>query len=270
MKKPLIIFVAIPLLINLLLIGLYFSGSTTLQQWVAPTIDWLPRNSWREFGLLEMLQNLFLLAVIGILLLTAVRASYLLDKLCFVGAAAVFLFLFAEEIDYGIHFYEFVTGEYSGIEQRNWHNQRTDGEQNVKRFKQLMDVTMALLFIVLPLAKNRIPIAFLQTSAPLALVYRGLCGGHRHGQRGAPAGRCGAGHAERGGGQPRGEHLRVPRAQQLLLLCDLCPAAAAHGARLRAGARAGGAAGGYCLTLSRMMRCFWRFQSRSFSVSRLS
>lgn len=166
MKKPLIIFVAIPLLINLLLIGLYFSGSAALQQWAAPTIDWLPRNSWREFGLLEMLQNLFLLAVIGILLLTAVRASYLLDKLCFVGAAAVFLFLFAEEIDYGIHFYEFVTGEYSGIEQRNWHNRRIDGQQNVKRFKQLMDVIMAMLFIVLPLVKNRIPIAFLQTIAP--------------------------------------------------------------------------------------------------------
>lgn len=26
----------------------------------------------------------------------------------------------------------------------------------------------------------------------------------------------------------------------------------------------------YCLTLSRTIRCFWRFQSRSFSVSRLS
>jgi hypothetical protein len=78
----------------------------------------------------------------------------------------IFIFLFLEEIDYGIHFYEFFVGAESGVTIRNWHNQETNGEQNVKRFKQLIDGIMFLVFIVLPLIKNRIPIPFIRNIAP--------------------------------------------------------------------------------------------------------
>ena len=165
-KKAVIVFVLIPFLVNGSLMAMYFSGIDGLQSIVAPTIDWLPRNSWREFGLLEMLQNLVLLAVIAILIAGAFNKRSLLDRLSLVVGAAAFLFLFLEEIDYGIHFYEYITGQPSEITVRNWHNQKTGGKQNVKRFKQLMDVIMVTLFILLPLLKNRISIGFLRRVAP--------------------------------------------------------------------------------------------------------
>ena len=142
MKKELTIFVIIPLLINGLFLGLYFSGVGGLQQVVAPTINWLPQNSWREFGLLEQLQNLLLLAVLTILVLGAFRKTGVLDKGIMVAGSIVFLFLFLEEIDYGINFYEYLTGGDSGIRLRNWHNQESDGQQNISRFKQIMDGMM--------------------------------------------------------------------------------------------------------------------------------
>ena len=149
-----------------LLIGLYFSGVHSLQQIVAPTISGLSPNSWREFGLLEMLQNICLLSVIGILSLAAYNKKGTVDGLLFFLGVLAFVFLFLEEIDYGIHFYELFVGEDSGVTVRNWHNQETDGEQNVKSFKKLIDGVMFLVFIVLPLVKNKIPIPFIRNIAP--------------------------------------------------------------------------------------------------------
>ena len=166
MKKDLAIFVFIPLILNVILMGLYFSGVGYLQQIVAPTIEWLPSNSWREFGLLEQLQNSFLLAAVLILLAAAVYHRNTLDRLCFVGGALIFAFLFLEEIDYGLHFYELFIGEDTGIRTRNWHNQENDGKQNVKKFKQIMDVLMFILFIFLPLIKNRISIQLIRNVTP--------------------------------------------------------------------------------------------------------
>jgi hypothetical protein len=166
MKKELLPFVVIPASVMALLIALYFSGFYTLQQIVAPTIAGLSSNSWREFGVLELLQNFCLLSVICILLLAAYNKKGTVDGLLFLLGGLVFIFMFLEEIDYGIHFYEFFVGADSGVTVRNWHNQETDGEQNVKRFKQLVDGVMFLVFIVLPLIKNKIPIAFIRNVAP--------------------------------------------------------------------------------------------------------
>ena len=166
MKKELLQFVVIPASVMALLIGLYFSGVHSLQQIVAPTIAGLSPNSWREFGLLELLQNFCLLSVIGILSLAAYNKKGTVDGLLFFLGVLVFIFLLLEEIDYGIHFYEFFVGQESEVTIRNWHNQKTDGEQNVKRFKKLVDGVMFLVFIVLPLVKNKIPIPFIRNIAP--------------------------------------------------------------------------------------------------------
>jgi len=166
MKKYLVSFVFIPLLFNLILIGCYFSGIDFLQQIIAPTVEGLASNAWREFGLLEQLQNLLLLAVVVILALSTKNMNSVLDRALLIGATLAFLFLFLEEIDYGIHYYELFIGENTGIEVRNWHNQKTNGEQNVKKLKQLVDVLMFLLFIVLPLVKNKISVPFIQNIAP--------------------------------------------------------------------------------------------------------
>ena len=166
MKKELLIYVGVPALFNVILIGLYFSVIESFQQLIAPTIEGLSSNVWREFGLLEQLQNIFLLAVIVILSLSAINNKNTLDRLCLLGGVLFFVFLLLEEIDYGLHFYEFFIGDDTGIEVRNWHNQRTDGEQNVKKSKQLMDVLMFMLFIVLPLIKNKISIQFIRNITP--------------------------------------------------------------------------------------------------------
>ena len=166
MKRQLVTFVIIPIFLNVLVIGLYFSGVERLQQLIAPTINGLSSNVWREFGLLEQLQNIFLLAVIIILAMAVRNKKELLDRVCLLGGVMVFLFLFLEEIDYGLHFYEYIIGENTGIEARNWHNQKTNGEQNVKKTKQLMDVMMFVLFIVLPLLRNKVTVQFIRNITP--------------------------------------------------------------------------------------------------------
>ncbi len=166
MKKELLIYVGVPAFFNALLIGLYFSGIESLQQLIAPTIRGLSSNVWREFGLLEQLQNISLLATIAILSLAAINKKNTLDRLLLLSSVLFFVFLFLEEIDYGIHFYEFFIGDNTGIEVRNWHNQRTDGEQNVKKSKQLMDILMFVLFIVLPLIRDKISIQFIRNITP--------------------------------------------------------------------------------------------------------
>jgi len=151
-----LLFVGIPVVTNALMIGLYFSGVKQAQELVAPTIEWLPWDSWREFGILEQLQNIYLIITLGLLSIAAVRNTAPLVKTLFVAGALVTLFLFLEEIDYGIHFHDFVTGQASEVEVRNWHNQRTLGKQNVRFLKPIKDTVIIVWFILFPLFANRI------------------------------------------------------------------------------------------------------------------
>ena len=54
------------LALNLLLIGLYFSGSALLQSLITPQIEGMEPRQQREFGLLEMIQNLFIIATFAV------------------------------------------------------------------------------------------------------------------------------------------------------------------------------------------------------------
>jgi len=153
LKNPVFYFVYLLIGINLAMMALYFSGSEFLQSLIVPLMVGLEDNSWREFGLLEMLQNLLLLGVIVILIYGLVRQTALIDKGMYFLAVLVFLFLFLEEIDYGLHYYEFITGNFLGEDQlRNWHNQTgADGHQHTRKIKKIADIAMILIFILLPL-----------------------------------------------------------------------------------------------------------------------
>lgn len=164
--KPLFYFIIIPVFINLVCIGLYFSGIEFAQQIIAPTIAWLPNDSWREFGLLEQLQNFYLLIMLAILLIAVINRTRLIEKLFFGLITAVILFIFLEEIDYGLHFYEFFNEEYSGIKVRNWHNQETDNKQNVSSLKKVADIIMVIWFVILPLFKNKINNGLIKSMIP--------------------------------------------------------------------------------------------------------
>ncbi len=164
--KKFFIFVGIPLTFNLLYIALYYSGMSALQQIVAPTMPSLPKDSWREFGILEQTQNLFLLAIVFLFAYAIYLHQSLMDKLFFFFGFAFILFLLLEEIDYGLHFYEYLTNTHTGFKQRNWHNQETGGKQNVRYLKKAADIVMVIWFIVLPFFKTKIKIGFIQNLLP--------------------------------------------------------------------------------------------------------
>ncbi len=136
--------------------GFYFSGNATLQQITSPIF---PNISGREFGILEQCQNILLLITTIILLKESITRVPILEKLIFAIGFLVFTFMLLEELDYGIHFYEYFFGK-TDIIYRNWHNQPwtdgdDDGNQNVKYFKQMSDFLTFVVFIVLPLVSDK-------------------------------------------------------------------------------------------------------------------
>ena len=156
-RKKIVIYVIIPVALTLTLILAYFSGISWLQHIVSPEISWLQRNSMRELGLLENLQNILLLAIIVILCMAVRKKPHILKKLAAAFLAAGFTLLFLEEIDYGLTFRDFFMhipwAESEHV--RNLHNQgdRTD------ILKKTLDLGIALYFVLFPLifakSKNR-------------------------------------------------------------------------------------------------------------------
>jgi len=63
--KKIVIYVAVPVGVSLVLIAAYFSGVDWLQQIVSPRMPRMHPNAGREFGLLENLQNMCLLVMVG-------------------------------------------------------------------------------------------------------------------------------------------------------------------------------------------------------------
>jgi hypothetical protein len=151
-ESPLVLFVIVPVVLNAVLIGLYFSGVHWMQQIVAPTIEGLKYSQWREFGLMEMIQNALLLSVILLFIHALFTKEGFLNKLFYATGAAVFVFLFLEEIDYGLHYYEYLSGELLDTElQRNWHNQwDEDGIEYATHLKRLNDLVNLLWFVLVP------------------------------------------------------------------------------------------------------------------------
>lgn len=148
--------VALPVVMGLLLIAMYFSGNADLQNIVAPKIDGMPLFSSREFGALEILQNVVLLCVIyyAIRSLGAARDGWVMLVALLLVMLSMFTFL--EEIDYGAHLVEYVTGEYGSLDQenwnRNWHNRTgADGVQNVSILKLAANIGLLTGFVLAPL-----------------------------------------------------------------------------------------------------------------------
>ena len=183
MRKPFFFFGFVLMGINVLLMSFYFSGNSLFQSLIVPTLTGLDQNSWREFGLLEMLQNVFLIILLVILIYGLIRQEKVLDKGLYIFAVFVFTFLFLEEIDYGLHYYEFVTGDRLQVDQRNWHNEvGADGHQNTRKIKRFSDFLMVITFFLLPLLSlikplgrrlsrfNFVPVIYFSMSVVLTLI----------------------------------------------------------------------------------------------------
>ncbi len=149
-KKPWFVIVIIPCAINLLLVGMYFSGVPLLAHIIVPDMPEVAQR--REFGLLENLQNIYLLsmAVMGAWAMRIKPFAWEKAAAALYTVAAAFVFL--EEIDYGLHWIEYLNGtpssEFVPVEGRNWHNQ---GERT-RVMKDLVTLSCVLLFVIAPFA----------------------------------------------------------------------------------------------------------------------
>ncbi len=151
------IYIIIPVATSLLMTLLYFSGESSLQQVIAPTIPSLLQESWREFGFLESLQNIYLVTIISLAVIGVTQKKMNYEKFILAMITLVAAFIFLEEIDYGLHYYEYFTGtEQVSAGQRNWHNQRYEGKSNVRRLKPIVDLISVCIFVVFPLTLQKV------------------------------------------------------------------------------------------------------------------
>jgi hypothetical protein len=151
----------LPALISIALVLAYFSGIEPLRDLVAS-----PRN--REFGLLEHLQAAILVATAVGGVIGFRRADNGVEKTVCALVAAGAAFIALEEMDFGLHYWEFVFGE-SGLSTLNIHNQ---GE-NLEIIKPGSDTLIVSLFLIFPIAAWRISDPRIRYFVPDPLI--GMC-----------------------------------------------------------------------------------------------
>ncbi len=165
LRSNLFIYILAPSTISLLLMAMFFSGNDTLQSIIVPTMPELDSNSWREFGLLENIQHLYIVLIFIFCLHAIKLKARRIEKTAAAFMAIFALFILLEEIDYGLHYYEWAYGIPSEerIETRNLHNSSKEVLQNIRR---TVDIGMALFFLVLPLIADRIHSPMVRYLAP--------------------------------------------------------------------------------------------------------
>ncbi|MFC1746618.1 hypothetical protein ACFL35_21680 [Candidatus Riflebacteria bacterium] len=137
----------LPGLITLPMVFLYFSGIPIAEELIAPAIN-------RELGLLENAENIIIIAIIVVAIIGFRRKTIYVERAAFVFIALFSLFIFLEEIDYGLHYYEFLMKkpEKQQIKIRNIHNigEITD------IIKGVVDATIILFFVFGPFVLQKI------------------------------------------------------------------------------------------------------------------
>lgn len=148
--RKLSIYLFIPGGVCLALIAMYFSGVDILQKIVSPNMPRMHRGMGREFGLLENLQNLYLLAMVAMAAYAVKRKTLTWERMGWAVLTLFSIFIFLEEIDYGLHYYEYARGVtlLDAAEVRNIHNQG----DNTSVMKRGVDILLIGLFLIIPLA----------------------------------------------------------------------------------------------------------------------
>lgn len=149
----LIIFFVFPMSLSVILIGMYFSGVDALQQIVSPRQRADVTVAMREFGLLENLQNFYLLAIVATCCCAIRRKVLKWERKVWVAVSVLAAFVFLEEIDYGLNFYDLLTKETvrDASEVRNIHN---IGNLN-KKMKIGVDLVLVSVFMIAPFALSK-------------------------------------------------------------------------------------------------------------------
>jgi hypothetical protein len=183
-RRKLFFFLALPAGITLLLMGMYFSRNIVLQRLVCPKLPPIHPDAWREFGILEMLQNALLIGIIAVCCIGAAKKQPFLPRIAFGFIALFAVFVFHEEIDYGMHFSKFPQhstpwfqpeSEWSAEIRNHLAFQALGAKQNfnlhniggINRFiKKQVDIFLVLFFVVAPFALPRIRNRWCQYLAP--------------------------------------------------------------------------------------------------------
>jgi len=150
-RRYIILYIVIPIVVVFPMILAGASGIGWLQDLIAV------RNA-QEFGILENLQNLVLILALLLLLQQAFRHTDKREKAFLLMLAGGTLFLFLEEIDYGLHHYEYLRGipPEEWREVRNIHNRGADsGVHLTARLKLVCDLGLAFICIILPLCRSK-------------------------------------------------------------------------------------------------------------------
>ncbi len=149
--RKLTIYFFLPLGLMAVLLAMYFSGIEILETIISmPYLEGVPRGPTREFGLVENLQNLFLAAGFVLALREALKADIRFPRLVFGVIAVTCLVVLAEEMDYGITYYEYLAGVSpdDAVKTRSLHNiGRID-----RYLKRIIDGAMVLVFVIAPIA----------------------------------------------------------------------------------------------------------------------
>ena len=149
----LLIYLLIPGLLSLALILMYFSDVEWMQRLIVPNMPGAYPDSIREFGIVENLQNLYLLTMIGMTAYAVRNRPAKWQRWAMTLALVFSIFIFLEEIDYGLHHYEFFA-EISQPEAARLRNLHTIG-RSVDTMKWVVDTGIVLAFVVAPLVLAR-------------------------------------------------------------------------------------------------------------------
>jgi hypothetical protein len=164
-QKVVVHFIA-PLTVMLALIAMCYSGVRLLETIVVmPYLEGIAPASRRELGLLETLHNVLILVAFIVAVRSAIRTRVPLARAFFAVFAAGSLFMLLEEMDYGLHYYEWIAGvpPEQSAEVRNIHNQGLSSPM-----KSVGNLLQILGFVVAPLALWRVRLPWVRYFVPSA------------------------------------------------------------------------------------------------------
>ena len=166
LKEHFIYWIA-PFTVTLAFLLMFCFGGGWMTEVVSPAIN-------REFGIMENLATI----VVGIMVYYSFKcfkvAKEPLAKGVFIFAVFISLFLFLEELDYGLHFYELWKGisPNEKIVDRNFHNQDLSMLSKMKTF---IYIFIAIAFVLIPLIGEKpFPKFYKQFIASPKLIFTAL------------------------------------------------------------------------------------------------
>lgn len=150
-SRKLLVYFFLPCGMMALLLAMYVSGNRTLESIISmPYMEGIPHRPSREYGLVENLQNVFLAITFMLALSQALKTKLVGLRVIFGIIAVTSLVVLAEEMDYGLGYYELLTGVSldDAAKTRNFHN-IGQGDRVMKR---IIDAGMVLAFVIAPFA----------------------------------------------------------------------------------------------------------------------